>query len=116
LPEVNAGLLAQTYNTLYNPRKLLEFKTLEVQVDTDAVNSNFIITVHSTVVEKGLVTGAASWWALCWSSGHPLYVGDVSTVGGTGEVQLLNTNIALNQDYILTQFSFRFPSILELAV
>jgi hypothetical protein len=121
LSEANSALISGTFNSVYGSRRLLLFSTIRETVNTDTINGNFSITYESTVVKKGLKAGAATWWAAhCGvTEAHYTfvsYIGDVSTLGGAGEMQLTNTNIVVNQDYILTPFSFRFPSQFDIAV
>ena len=103
---------------------LIDFMTdIGTEVDLDSANNRIKVTLSSSRTATAEDGGVASWWTFNYrysdpsrtntNDGRPFYMGDISGIGGGGEVQLADTTIVNGQDYILTAFSFYVPAHID---
>lgn len=116
LADIDITSVNFTFYAAYSGNILVTFPNTIYTVDTDQANNEFVITMSSSVVSKAVKTGKATWWATIYNYGSKFvnYVGDVSALGGTGEIKIEDTGIVAGQDYVLTPFSFRFPAVINI--
>ena len=67
-----------------------------------AAASAGVLTLNAVTGSTATASGTASWFRIKTSGGTFVMDGDISTVGGNGDLQLDNTSVVLNASVSLT--------------